>query len=158
MPSPPDFAAQCALAKGGPKLEFMQARIWRWLKRNGPASRSAVARAMRITDNGASQALIRMRATGHAVKMGATRKALWEATGDAAPVCTWGMHKNSLAQLAKNWGNWYENLVAANQKTGPPPPRRPGKPPARPLPKVDPHPLSMAWTISTKSDVDTETM
>lgn len=155
MPSTPDFADQCALAKDEPKLEFMQARIWRWLRKNGPCSRSQVARAMRITDNGASQALIRMRTTGHAQKIGLTRKALWTALGDSPPVCTWGLHQNSLAQLMKGWNSWYESLTAANKKLGRPPPPRRGKP-AAPLPKVDPHPLSAAWAISTKSEVDSD--
>lgn len=152
-----DFAEACAVAKGGPKLKYLQDRIWRYLRKHPGVSSTEVAEAIKTTRNSAAHVLQRMRKAGFAQSAyldhrRADRYIRWYAVGDKPPENKWGTARGSLDALRANWTNWEHGIKCANAAMG-----REYRPRDKAPPKVeDAHPLSAVWKMVPISAVDDE--
>lgn len=153
-----DFADACAVAKGGPKLKYLQDRIWRYLRKHPGVSSTQVAEAINTSRMSATHVLGRMMRAGFAQKVfidhrRAPRYVRWYAVGDKPPENKWGTARGSLDALRAGWVNCEHGIKCANAAMG-----REYRPRDKAPPKVqDAHPLSALWKMMPISDVDEDT-
>ena len=97
---------------------FRRDKVYRWLKKHGPACSVQIAEAFGLTTPAACQTMVRLKRHGHARRLDHRRNGKWEAIGAVPPEDMRGAPEESLANLRKGWPMWREALMMANKARG----------------------------------------